>query len=236
MSDTDFGYGDVDEVVKAQGGGGKYLNFKKGDKGRVIQIRIVSEPKYILQHWISDVQGKQSPVNCDGDTCAYCGKAVPPKEKMQKVAKWGWIVIDRADEEVKIFTGPTQIARSIKDISELVNMKTKNVVWGDPRTYDIQIERTEEPGAGYYKTVPMVDGRDPLTDEEKKKVEAAGYDLSVELQGAKKSDNTGNYGSTKAKLETAPDDEVNADDIPDDLGQEKEADKSEEVGEDGMPF
>jgi hypothetical protein len=231
MSDVDFGYGDVDEVMKEQSGSGKYLSFKKGDKGRIIQIRIASEPRYINQHWITDVSGKQSPINCTGDDCAYCGKQVAPKEKLQKVAKWGWIVIDREDEEVKVFTGPTLIARSVKEISELRNIKTKNLMWGDPRTYDLQIERTEEPGKGYYKVTPIVEGKGDLTPEEQEKVANAGYDLMEELKGSKKSDNTGSYGSKSASMETAPDTAFDPNDIPDDLGEGD----SEDEGE-GMPF
>lgn len=221
---NDFGYGEVDIVVKQQGGG-KYLNFKKGDKGRIIQIRVASEPRYVNQHWITDVSGKQTPINCEGDACPYCGKAVLPKDKLQKVAKWGWIVIDREDEEVKIFTGPTQIARAIKDISELRNMKPpKNLMWGNPLTYDLQIERTEIPGAGYYKVTPVVEGKGELTPEEVKKVADCGFDLVTEIKGSKKSDNTGAYGGKKS-LETAPGKEdINPDDIPANLGEDNVVD------------
>ena len=234
MDENLYGYGDVDEVVKEQGGGGKYLQFKKGDKGRIIQIRIASEPKYVNQHWADS-----KPLgNCSGDDCQYCGKNVAPKDKLQKTAKWGWIVIDREDEEVKVFTGATQIARAIKDNALLKNMSTKKVMWGDPRGYDIQIERTEIPGAGYYKVTPVVGSQGPLTPEEQAKVEACGYDLVAELKGGKKSDNTGNYGGSKESMETAPEDEVNPDDIPDDLGEEAPANAggSEDVNEDDIPF
>lgn len=223
MADENFGYGDVEEVVKAQGGGNKYLNFKKGDKGRVIQIRLVSEPRYINQHWVFNTSGVKSPVNCTGEKCEYCNDSNLPntEDPKRKVAKWGWIVIDRQDEGVKIFTGPTQIARSIRDMSGLINMKTKNLVWGNPQTYDIQIERTEEPGANYYKVTGMTDGREPLTEDEKAKIAKNPYDLSIELQGSKKSEHLGSYNNGGAKeLETAPEDAVNPDDIPADLGEE----------------
>lgn len=226
--DENYGYGDVDEVVKEQGGGNKYLSFKKGDKGRVIQIRLASEPKYVNQHW---ADGKMLG-NCVGDECQFCGKNVDPKNKLQKTAKWGWVVIDREDGEVKVFTGPTLIARSVKDLSQLKNKVTNKVMWGNPTGYDIQIERTEEPGAGYYKVTPVVGSQEPLTPEEQAKVNAAGYDLVAELKGGKKSDNVGNYGGNKESMETAPEDVINPDDIPDDLGEEK----GEEVNEDDIPF
>lgn len=222
-----FGYGEVDKVIKENSGSDKYLNFKKGDKDRIIQIRLASEPRYINQHWITDNKGKQMPVNCEGETCAYCGKDIQPKDKMQKTAKWAWTVIDREDSLVKVFTGPTLIARSIKEISELTNKVTKKLMWGDPRTFDIQIERTEEPGKAYYKVNPVVDGKGELTEEEKKKVLEAGYDLVEELKGGKKSDRTGAYS-----METAPSEEKT--DIPANLGEESTM--TENINPDDLPF
>lgn len=211
-----YGYDIVDEIPTASG---KYLSFRKGDKGKTIQVRIASEPRYILQHWVYGNDGKQTPINCKGKDCPYCGESVPPKEKLQKVAKWGWIVIDRQDEMVKVFTGPTLIARSVKEISELVNMKTKAVLWGSPLLFDIQITRTEEPGASYYKVTPIGPVGE-MDEEEKQKVKDAGYDLATELEGSQKSEDTGKYPAKD--LETAPDEEIQ---VPDDLGEEAEEDK-----------
>ena len=214
MSDSKngFGYEIVDDIPTTAS---KYLSFRKGDKGKTIQIRLVSEPRYILQHWIMGDNGKQTPVNCIGEKCPYCGKDVPPKEKLPKIAKWGWIVIDREDAKIKIFTGPTLIARSIKEISELKDMRTKKLLWGNPLLYDIQITRTEEPGASYYKVVPIGVDKGELTKEEKKVVADTDYNLEEELKGAKKSKNTGSYTED---LETVPDDKVSdekgIDDIP----------------------
>ena len=210
MTDNKYGYDVVNEVSSAA----RYLAFKKGDKGRIIQIRLVSAPKYVNQHWITDNQGKQSPVNCEGEDCQYCGKSVAVKEKIKKTAKWGWIVIDRDDGEVKLFTGPTLIARSIKEVSELVDKKTKKPVWGNPLTFDIQIERTEVPGASYYKVTPMPDGKgEPLTTEEQKLVDDCTIDLVEELQGGQDSKNVGNYQNQD--LETAPEEIIIPDEIDD---------------------
>ena len=84
MSDSKngFGYEIVDDIPTTAS---KYLSFRKGDKGKTIQIRLVSEPRYILQHWIMGDNGKQTPVNCIGEKCPYCGKDVPPKEKLPKI-------------------------------------------------------------------------------------------------------------------------------------------------------
>ena len=188
---------------------------------------MASAPRYVNQHWITDNSGKQTPVNCTGKDCAYCGDAVPAKEKIDKTAKWGWIVIDREDGEVKMFTGPTLIARSIKELSELVDKKSGKPVWGNPLTFDIQIERTEEPGKSYYKVAPMPEGMGTeLTAEEIKAVAECGIDLATELQSSKESKHVGAYGASE--LETAPEEEIT---IPDDLGEEGGKRTEEE-----MPF
>lgn len=204
-----YGYDIVDEIEYA---GGRYLAFRKGDKGRVIQIRLVDKPRYVNQHWILGDDGRQTPIRCKGETCPYCGKDVPPNERLQKVAKWGWIVIDREDGQVKVFTGPTLIARKIKEISEKMDKKTSKPIWGNPLLYDIAIERKEDPGAGYYDVTPVPEGKgQEITDEEKKLVKEANFDLEAELEGSKESQHTGNYGASE--LETAPGEEPEEEEI-----------------------
>lgn len=217
-----YGYDIVNEVFT---GSIRYLSFRKGDLGKIVQIKLAGTPRYVNQHWITDSKGKQTPINCKGETCSYCGKEVPPKEKIDKVAKWGWIVIDREDGLVKIFTGPTLIARRIKEISELVDKKSGKPIWGSPLTYDIQIERTEEPGGSYYKVNPMPEGKGTeLTEEEKKKVVEANFNLEEELAGSQESKNTGNYGAPE--METAPEEPI---DVPEDLGEEKVSETKEDL-------
>jgi len=209
------GYEQTDEI---DSGGGKYLSFRKGDKGRVIKLRLCSQPKYVNQHWILGSDGKNTPVNCVGKNCAYCGEEVPVKEKIKKTAKWGWIVIDREDGTVKMFTGPTLIARQIRELVELAE-------WGNPFLYDISIKRVEGAGAGYYSTTPSPNGKgNEITAEEKEAVKEANIDISVELAGSKASDNTGNYGTPD--LETVPDEQV---DIPEDLVVDETEDISDEI-------
>lgn len=215
--DALYGYEKTDEIEQ----GGKYLSFRKGDKGKVITIRLTSAPKYINQHWILGGDGKTTPVLCKGEDCPYCGKDVPANDKIDKVAKWGWIVIDRADGNVKIFTGPTLIARKIRKLVE-------NPKWGNPLLYDVEIIRDEEPGAGYYNVTPVPDGKgDEITAEEKKKVTDSGYDLSKELVGAKESKHTGNYENVpeEGKVE-----------VPDDLGEPAKVEVEAEDPADEIPF
>lgn len=218
-SKNPYGYGDVEDVVKQTSSQGKFLQFKKGDNGRQIQIRIASEPRYIIQHWLLGSDGKNRPVICEGKTCAYCGDEVPSGERLEKKSRWAWIVIDRADNKAKVFMGPNSIALRMRDLSELISAKTHKPIWGDPRTFDVSITYTEKSsGFGEYKIEPDPDSRSPLTDEENKLVEASGYNLEEELKGSKKSEHVGKYGASE--IENAPDNDEEivgedpADDIP----------------------
>jgi hypothetical protein len=188
-----YGYNVVDDIEV----GGRYLSFRKGDKGRIIQLRLASKPMYVIQHWVLGDDGRQTPILCKGEECAYCGKDVPPKERLDKIAKWGWVVIDREDGKPKVFTGPTLIARKIR---KLVGDED----WGDPFLYDVKIERTEEPGGSYYNVTPVPKGKgEPITEAEKKVIEDGKFDLKMELEGSKESQHLGDYGA-KEVMETAP--------------------------------
>lgn len=69
-----------------------------------------------------------------------------------------WEVIDRDDGLAKIFSGTPGIYKSIKEYAEIE-------AWGDPQTYDFQIERTEDPGRAYYKVTPLPN-RNEMTQRE----------------------------------------------------------------------
>jgi len=209
---NDFGYGIVDEAQKAVGGG-RFLQFGKGDKGRTITFRLVSKPEFVTQHWVIGEDGKSRPIKCTGKDCSYCGDDVPLKEKIDKRVTFGWIVIDRDDGTPKIFKGAFMIAKDIKALSE-------DKDWGNPMLYDIKVTRTEEAGA-YYKTVPVPKGMGtPITKDEEKAVKEAKFNLKDEMGGSKKSENIGNYEDleTVSKEDTPKGKEVKAevpvDDIP----------------------
>lgn len=225
MTDEHSAYDDIDKVMAETGvGNKKFLRFKKGDKGRRIQIRLLGEPIYIIQHWITTSNGKQEPVECKGEKCEYCGEGVVKDEKIDKNSQWAWPVIDREDEEIKIFTGTIGMANNIRNLKSAKDTK-ENPIYGDPLTYDILIERTEKTGS-YYKVDPVPSTKGELSEDEKKRVAEANLDLSDAFKGGgKKSQNVGNYGKA-AELETAPEEKkevkgttpkqenVDPDDIP----------------------
>lgn len=85
-----------------------------------------------------------------------------------------WKVIDRDNQQAKIYTGTPMIYNQIKKFADTAG-------WGDPRSYDLQIERTEKPGS-YYEVTPMPD-KTPITDRELYLLEAV--DLAEKIPGAR---------------------------------------------------
>lgn len=195
----DYGYGMVEEDM----GGGKYLSLrKKNDK---VKIRLVSKPVRSFRYWETGPDGK----NRIGGSFAtkeeweaeikakYPDKDTRPKMNVQ----YSWVVLDREDDnKVKVFSGAAQIAIAIAGL-------IADEEWGDPTTYDLRVTRTEE-RPNYYKTVPLPNGKGPITAEEAQAVKDADIDLHKEVQdaGDSKSHNEESYGGA-VELETLPTEE-----------------------------
>lgn len=69
-----------------------------------------------------------------------------------------WLVIDRSDGQARIYSASPGVYKTIKEYAEMPE-------WGDPQGYDLKVERTEEPGRGYYK-VTALPNKDPLTQRD----------------------------------------------------------------------
>ena len=230
--ELDYGYGVVDEVVAETSAGNKFLKL---ENDRQYQLRIASPPRYVLRHW---TQNRTKVELCGGDECVYCGKNVKPSERLPKDAQWGWVVIDRDDNKVKILQGPNSVARFIKDLTQIINKRTNKPTWGDPRTFDIFIKKTKKAnGFTEYSVEGDPDSRTPMTAEELALIAEAGIDLEKSMKSSKRSENIGNYGGgATADLETAPaETDVDPTAIPKDLGEEKDG-TNEDVNPDDIPF
>lgn len=104
----------------------KYVKLKsKGDKAI---LRIVSDPLIFLESIT------------DKDTGEVLDKE-----------QFAWIVIDKTDEtkpKVKGWKGSASVFLKIKRLTEMKG-------WGDPTTYDIEVERVEDPGAAFWSVTPI---------------------------------------------------------------------------------
>lgn len=238
----DYGYADVDDVVKQTSSGGRFMKI---EDDVVYQVRIVSKPRYVLRHFVNN---KFFPHT--GDDCDLCGKDVKPSDRVKKDAQWSWVVIDRDDGEVvdketgvkkgavKILQAPNSVARRLKEISEIINKRTGKPSWGDPQTFDITIKRYKKSNGFYeYDVNPDPESRGALTEEEQAMVKEADIDLDEVINRAQTSDNLGNYSGGGAKdLETAPESDVDPNDIPDDLGEDTASDDEADDVSDDIPF
>ncbi len=209
---VDYGY-DVVDVASAESGARDFVKSLKA-KGDEVEVRIATKPVYKHQHWMVGANGKKTTEPCGGEACAHCGKDVPKEEKLDKDTKFAWGVIDRADGRAKIFIAKISVAIAIKELSEMKE-KDGKPTWGDPMTFDIRVTRTEITGQ-YYKTVALPSTLNtPMTKEELKLIKEAEFDLLKALEGSKKSNTLGDYG-TDADLETAPAEENVLEDDGDD--------------------
>jgi hypothetical protein len=138
-----------------------FLRLKsKGDK---VQIRIGSSPYREPKIWRAE--GNQPPMR-DEDMVRLTEeqwKVIYRDPQYNPGEVFHWKVIDRDDEKAKIYTGGTMIYKAVKKYADTPG-------WGDPRGYDIVVERTEQPG-NYYEITPLPN-KSPLTDREQNILES----------------------------------------------------------------
>jgi hypothetical protein len=164
MSDYDFEPREAPSV---------FLRLK--DKGDKVLIRIASPPYREPKIWKADTKAPLAPEEMlklkeDHWRTIYRD----PDYNVTEV--FHWKVIDRESGQAKIFTGTAGVYKQIKDYAEMKG-------WGDPTTYDFQIERTEEPGRSYYKVTGIPD-KEPIIDREQKMVDA--IDMHDKLPAARR--------------------------------------------------
>lgn len=136
-----------------------YLRLKKKDDK--ITIRLSSAPFREVTVWAENAKAPM-----DDDKISLLSQrdwiAIYQNPELTVNEAFTWTVIDRADGRAKIFTGTPGIYKSIKEYAVMP-------AWGDPQGYDLQIERTEEPGRSYYKVTPLPN-KDTLTQRDLKLV------------------------------------------------------------------
>lgn len=148
-----------------------YLRLKS--KGEKIKIRLASEPIMFLEDYKDKETGE-----------------------VKTNERWAWIVIDRADNEVKAYKAGVMVFKGIKGYA-------KDEDWGDPTGYDLTIERTEEQGRYYVVTASPKTIR-PLSAEEKKMVEESGIDLRRMFK----------LDEAPDPVEPEPEEEIDIDELP----------------------
>lgn len=132
-----------------------YLRLKK--QGDSVTIRVASAPWREPTVWKLDAR---APLDAEEvlklTEAQWMGLYREPDFDIREA--FHWEVIDRADGLAKIYSATPGVYKTIKEYAEMPE-------WGDPQGYDLKIERTEEPGRGYYK-VTALPNKDPLTQRD----------------------------------------------------------------------
>lgn len=142
-------------------GSGQYLALKTKDE--VVIIRIASAPYREPKVW---KEGERKPAANDavaGYTEAQWA-AIMANPDFNVTEVFSWKVIDRADSKPKIFSSTPGVYKKIKAFAQQEQ-------WGDPKTYDIQIKRTEDPGPGYYDVMALPN-KTEITEKEQEAVDS----------------------------------------------------------------
>lgn len=137
------------------GGGNSGDDFLHLNKDGQYNLRIISESPYeYAVHWADDVNGNVRRVKCSGPGCILCKEGVKPQ------VRYLIEVIDLDNDNVpKIVEFGAQVFNQIKAL-----YGSKH--WGDPRGYDIEIDRKKSRGpSGMYQVMPL--NKEPLDADTK---------------------------------------------------------------------
>lgn len=129
------------------GGGNDFMDLKQGEN----PVRLITSPYQFYVHWCTDVTGAKRKVRCALDGCPLCQNG----EKAS--ARWYVNVINRESGRCAIVEIGPQIFKQILGLA-------KKDKWGDPRKYDINIERQPPGSQPLYVVSP--EPKEKLDDDE----------------------------------------------------------------------
>ena len=142
--------GKLDNWGDADLGGSDFMQLEEGNN----PIRMVTSPYQFYIHWTKDSTGANRKIHCVVDDCPIC------QQGERAVARWYVGVINRKVDKLKLAIleiGP-QIFKQILGLA-------KKEKWGDPRKYDVDIERQPKGSQPLYIVSP--EPKEGLNDEEK---------------------------------------------------------------------
>lgn len=139
--------GKLDSWDDADLGGSDFMDLVEGEN----PIRLLTSPYQFYVHWCNDVSGARRKIRCSLDGCPLC------QQGEKAVARWYVNVINRKTERCAVVEIGPQIFKQILGLA-------KKKKWGDPRAYDINIERQPKGSQPLYVVSP--EPKEPLSDEE----------------------------------------------------------------------
>jgi len=196
---SDFYPSDYDETLAKNTASGGYMKWKQGDN----RFRILSKPIIGSVLWVTGEDGKPTPLRFRIDEPV-------PAEKIEKQAPKffnTFIVFNYQTNDVEIL----EITQ--KGILTSLRKLTKDDDWGDPRAYDIVVEREGESLETSYETRPKP--KTPVSSEIKdiykeKKIDLEKLFSGEDPFGGEKAETGGKESPTEQKM----DQDVDPNDIP----------------------
>lgn len=146
-----FGKTSWDSPAPSMGGNDDFMQLNK-DGQYVVRILSESPFEYAI-HWTEDVNGQKRRVKCASRDCLLCQEGIKPQLRFLIE------VLNKETDEAKLIEFGPQVFNQIASLRS-------NRHWGDPRGYDIMIDRDKNRGpSGMYSVMPL--GKEPLTEEQK---------------------------------------------------------------------
>jgi hypothetical protein len=118
-------------------GDGGFVRLEEGSN----VVRILTQPSQTYNHWTEDESGQNRKIRCSLENCPICQRGEPSK------ARWLVGVLSRKTEKPAILEIGPQIFKQIRGLKQKKS-------WGDPRTYDIDIERMPKNSQPLYCCTP----------------------------------------------------------------------------------
>lgn len=129
-------------------GGNDFMRLEEGSN----VVRIFTKPFQFYVIWTADATGKQRKFRSAIENCPLVQRGETPQ------ARWFVGALDRRNNKPMVLEIGTQIYKQILGLK-------KKKAWGDPRTYDIDIERQPKGSQPLYVVSP--EPKSSLTNDEK---------------------------------------------------------------------
>lgn len=140
--------GKLDSWGDADLGGNDFMNLEEGTN----PVRLITSPYQFYIHWTKDATDANRKVRCALEGCPVC------QNGERATARWYVNVINRKTERCAILEIGPQIFKQVLGLA-------KKDKWGDPRRYDVDIERQPKGSQPLYIVNP--EPKEALSDDEK---------------------------------------------------------------------
>jgi hypothetical protein len=141
--------GELDDWGDADLGGNDFMKLEEGSN----EVRIFTKPYQFYTVWTTDATGKQRKVRSAVENCPLVQRGEKPS------ARWYVGVLDR-----KSGGRPSILEIGPQIYKQILGLRKKDA-WGDPRTYDIDVDRKPKGSQPLYIVSPMPQAK--LTEDEK---------------------------------------------------------------------